>query len=132
MNNQYLPPVIAIPSALEISAISQSYPMVITVSSNTDQENTYIAGQAIRLNVPYVYRMFQANGLTGVILDATSNHLTVDIDSTLFDPFVPPTQPVLPPYATEPATIAPAGSRNLQYNNTTGQVPFQSLNNIGN
>lgn len=125
--NQYLPPVIQIPSALEITDITRSYPMVVTTSANSDQVNTYIQGQAVRLTVPITYGMFQANGLTPVILSVSSNLLTLDVDSRLFDAFVIPS-----PNPIQPASLAPSGSRNLQYDNTTGQVPFQSLNNIGN
>jgi hypothetical protein len=73
--------------------------------------------------------MFQANGLTGVILDIDPVGMTMNlnIDSTLFDTFV-----YSPNSADTPASLAPAGSRNLQYNNSTDQVPFQSLNNRGN
>ncbi len=126
-SNQYLPGVIAIPSALQITSISQSYPMVIGISVNTVvAANTYIAQQLVRLNVPYDYGMFQANGLQGKIITNTGSTLVVDIDSRQFDPFVIPTSGV------QPASLAPAGSRNLEYNNNTDLVPFQSLNNQGN
>jgi hypothetical protein len=127
INNPYLPPVIAIPSALEITAISQANPMVVTVSPNTDQSNTYIPGQAVRLNIPNSYGMQQANGLTGVITAVSGNNLTLNIYSKGFDPFVVPAST-----AEQPASLGPSGSRNLAFSNTTGQVPFQSLNNIGN
>lgn len=127
--NTYLPGVIQIPSALTITAITQAYPMVVTTSTNDLTEaNTYIAGQVVRLNIPYSYKMFQADGLQGQILLVSGNDLTLDIDSRQFDPFVVPSSAS----ASQPATLAPSGSRNLQYNNSTGQVPFQSLNNIGN
>ncbi len=104
--------------------------MVVTFAVPTiTAANTYIAGQAVRLTVPYTWGMFQANGLTGVILDIDDDAftMTLNIDSTLFDAFIyNPTS-----YET-PASLSPAGSRNLQYNNQTDQVPFQSLNNIGN
>lgn len=127
MPNQYLPPVIAIPSALEITAITQSNQMVVTTTMNSDQVNTYIVGQLVKLNVPYSYGMFQANGLFGTIVAVNAPQLTLNINSSMFDPFVVPAST-----ATQPASLAPAGSRNLQYNNGTDLVPFQSLNNIGN
>jgi hypothetical protein len=128
VKNPYLPPVIAIPSALEITAITQANPMVITVSGNTDQVNAYIPGQAVRLNIPNSYGMQQANGLTGVIKAVNGNQLTLNIYSSGFDPFVVPAST-----AEQPASLGPSGSRNLQYNNNqTAQVPFQSLNNVGN
>lgn len=129
MPNQYLPQVVTIPSSLLITAITQSSPMVITVAVNSSvsEANTYIVGMAIKLNVPQTYGMFQANNLIGTIIAVNGNQFTLNINSSAFDPFVPPSGNVL-----QPATISPFGSRNLQYDNTTGDVPFQSLNNIGN
>lgn len=127
-SDQYLPGVIQIPSSIVITAITKSYPMVVTVNLNPISEaNTYIAGQQIKLNVPITYKMFQANGLSGIILNVSGSNITLDIDSTLFDAFVVPSGNVL-----QPAMISPNGSRNLPLDNTTRQVPFQSLNNLGN
>jgi hypothetical protein len=129
MANQYLPPVIAIPSSLQITAITQASPMVITVdvSNTTTEANTYIVGMAVRLMVPVTYGMIQANNLVGTITAITGLNFTLNIDSSSFDAFVAPSGNVL-----QPATIAPFGSRNYQYNNGSMDVPFQSLNNIGN
>lgn len=129
MVNQYLPPVIQIPSSLAITSISQSSPMVVGVAiqNASTEANTYIVGMAIRLMVPQTYRMYQANNLIGTITAINGSNFTLNIDSSLFDPFVVPSGNV-----EQPATIAPNGSRNLQYNNQTNEVPFQSLNNIGN
>jgi len=125
--NQYLPPVIQIPSALEISSITQANPMVVTASGNTDQVNTYIPGQLVRFLIPYSYGMFQLANKTLAITAVSGNNFTFGIDSTFFDPFVIP-----PSTAETPASFASAGSRNLALDNTTRQVPFQSLNNRGN
>lgn len=129
MANQYLPPVIQIPSSLVITAITQALPMVITVqvSNPTTEANTYISGMNVRLLVPRSYGMYQANNLVGTIQSIIGSNFTLNLDSTQFDAFVVPSGNV-----EQPATIAPFGSRNLQYNNNTDQVPFQSLNNIGN
>ena len=113
-----------------ITAITQSAPMVITVSiaSPSTEANTYIVGQAVKLYVPITYGMFQANGLVGTIIAISGSNFTLNLDSSLFDAFVVPSGNV-----TSPASISPAGSRNLQYTNGTSlAVPFQSLNNIGN
>ena|SRR5271154_3048887 len=127
-NNIYLPGVIQIPSSLTITAITQTNPAVITASVNPISEaNTYIAGQYIKLNVPSSYGMIQANGQMVKILSVNANVFTVDMNATQFDSFVVP-----PQGSPGPATLAPNGSRNLQFNNFTDQVPFQSLNNIGN
>lgn len=125
--NQYLPPTIAIPSALEITNITRSNPMVVTVTSNSDQVNTYQTRQVVKLLVPMTFKMFQANGLQAEILSVDDDEITLAVDSTNFDTFVVPSGDVV-----QPASLSPAGSRNLQYDNNTRQVPFQSLNNIGN
>jgi hypothetical protein len=124
--NIYLRPVIAIPSALEITAITQANPMVVTTTMNSDQVNTYIAGQVVALTIPANWGMWQANGLKGQITSVNGANLTLNINSLYFDAFVNPMD------GSGPASLAPSGSRNLQIDNTTGQVPFQSLNNIGN
>ena len=126
-SNTYLPGTITIPSALEITAITQSFPMVITTTMNEAQVNTYIPGQLVRLFIPNSYGMQQANGLTGQITDVTGSDITVNIDSTLFDSFSVPAG-----NAEQPASLSPSGSRNLEYSNTTNKVAFQSLNNRGN
>lgn len=125
--NVYLPPVIALPSALQITAISQSNPMVITVNANIDQVNTYLPLMNVKLTVPASYGMWQSNNLIGNIISATPTQLTVNIDSSNFDPFIIPAAG-----SQGPATVASFGSKNLQYNNFTRLVPFQSFNNVGN
>lgn len=129
MPNQYLPGVIAIPSSLLITNITNTAPMVVTVAvgNSSTEANTYIVGMAVKLTVPKPYGMFQANGLVGTIIAINGMDFALNLDSSQFDQFVIPSGNV-----ETPASIAPSGSRNLQYNNDTGRVPFQSLNNIGN
>lgn len=126
-SNEYLPPVIAIPSALEITAITRAFPMVVTTTTNSDQSNTYIAGQLVRLNIPRSFNMWQANGLTGQITKVTGADLSLNIDSTQFDAFIVPAST-----EEQPASLSPSGSRNLEFNNNTTFIGFQSLNNNGN
>lgn len=126
-SNQFLPGTVQIPSALEITAITNSYPMVITVLVDlTIARNTYISGQLLRLNIPHDYGMSQANGLVAKVISNIGNNITVDVDSSSFDIFA------VPVGGEQPASVAPAGSRNLIYGNSTNQVPFQSLNSQGN
>lgn len=127
MANQYLPGVVQIPSMLLITNITQSYPMEITFSVPPNSQNTYREGQVVRLTVPKTWGMFQANHLTGRILSISSSTMFLDLDSTYFDAFVDGSAT-----SETPASLAPAGSRNLQYSNLTNDVPFQSYNNIGN
>jgi hypothetical protein len=77
--------------------------------------------------VPITYGMFQANNLIASILSVDVNDISLDIDSRQFDAFV---IPIGNNY--QVATISPYGSRNLEFDNNTNNVPFQSLNNIGN
>lgn len=126
-SNTYLPPTVVIPGSLLITAITQTNPMVVTITDS--DENTYIVGQLVRLTVPPAYGMTQANQLTGQILAINASNFTLDIDATQFDVFVIPGPGIA---ISRPASLCPAGSRNLQYNNFTNKVPFQNLNNIGN
>lgn len=128
MPNIYLPGTIFIPSSLVIVAITQANPMVITcVVNDVTAANTYIPGMLVRLFVPTSYGMYQANGLTVQIISINGLTFTVNIDSSQFDPFVIPATG-----KPQPASMAPAGSRNLTYDNSTSQVAFQPLNNQGN
>lgn len=126
-NSGYLAGTIQTPSALEITAITNDYPAVATISVNSvTASNTYIANQLVKLVIPYGYGMQQANGLVVKILNVDGLNIYLDIDSRKFDTFSEPAS------GQKPATMAPAGSKNLEYDNNTGTVPFQSLNNVGN
>ncbi len=131
MPNQYLPGVNTIPNSLVITDISKSAPMVVTATlvntAPNPRVNTYKAGMNVKLYVPRTYGMYQANGLVGTILGLNGNIFTLNLDSTIFDTFSIPITLV-----ESPASLSPFGSRNLEYDNSTDLVPFQSLNNIGN
>lgn len=127
MPNQYLPGVIQIPSMLLITGITQSFPMVVTFTVPPTGSNTYQINQLVFLTIPITWGMYQANGLTGKILGVNSSTMALNIDSTNFDVFIDGSS-----NGETPASLSPAGSRNLEFSNTTSQVPFQSLNNIGN
>lgn len=102
--------------------------MVVTsVVNSVTEANTYIPGMLVRLLVPSSYGMYQANNITAEITAVNGLDFTLNVDSSGFDPFVVPAST-----AEQPASMAPAGSRNLQYDNSTSQVGFQSLNNQGN
>ena len=130
MPNQYLPPVIQIPSSLLILGISRSVnAVVITSIGNTSTEaNTYQVGMNVKLYVPRSYGMYQANGLVGTIVAIDGVNFTLNLNTQGFDRFIPPSGSNFQ----GPASLSPYGSRNLQYNNSTSTVPFQSLNNVGN
>jgi len=125
-NNIFLPPSPVVPGMLLITAISNSNPMVVSITDSI--YNTYAVGQLVCLTVPPQYGMFQANELTAEIIGIVGTDFTLNVNSSQFDVFaIPP--PSLPP-PTRPASLAPAGSRNI-YNTTV--EPFHSLNgNTGN
>ena len=100
--------------------------ITVQVDNAVSQVNTYIVGMAVKLFVPYNFGMFQANNLVGTITAISGSVFTLNLDSSQFDQFT------IPLTGEQPATIAPNGSRNYQYNNGSAQVPFQSLNNVGN
>src|SRR5258708_6168545 len=111
-SNQYLPGTIQIPPALQITSITQTKPQVVTTLADPiTQQNTYIAGQLVKLNIPYGYGMQQAQGLVGQITSVSGNNLSLNINSTNFDPFS------IPSSGEQPASLAPYGSRNLQFSN---------------
>lgn len=123
--NTYLPPSPVIPGFLDITNITQAAQAVVTIVNSN--ENTYIPGQVVYFSVPSTYGMAQINGLSGQILQIVGTNFTVDINTLNFSPFVIPTT-----FMEQPATISPAGSRNLEFSNSTLKVPFQSLGNQGN
>lgn len=120
--NTFLPPSPVVPPFLIITAITNSNPCQVTVSTS----NTYVANQLVRFFVPSDYGMSQINGVTGQIIsvDVTNLIFLVNINTMQFDVFSLPSPG---PFVPQPATLSPAGSRNL-YN--INQVPFHSLNGM--
>ncbi len=116
-DNTYLVGSPVAPMFLLITSITQTNPMIVTVST----PNKYIVGQLMYFSIPFDYGMFQLNGMTGQIsaVDPTNLIFKVSINATQFDPFV------IPSGGIEPATASPAGSRNT-LNYTT--LPFHSIN----
>ena len=123
--NTYLPGSPVVPMFLLISNITRATQAVITVTDQIPQ-NIYVVGQSIYLSVPFSYGMFQANALTVQIIDINGSDLTVALDTTQFDTFSAPSPNFMIP---APATLSPAGSRNI-YNFTN--LPFHSVGNSGN
>lgn len=124
-SNTFLRPQIYIPGFLLITNISNSNPMIVSITDS--DQNTYVVGQLVHLNVPSTYKMFQADQLTGEILAINGTDFTVNINSSSFDAFVAPGLGV-----SQPATLAPAGSRNMELDNTKITEPFHALSNSGN
>jgi hypothetical protein len=125
-NNIFLPPSPVVPGMLLISAITNSNPMIVTIVDSI--YNTYVVGQLVCLTVPPKYGMFQANELTAKIIAISGDNFSLNVNSTNFDAFATPAVTIPP--ASQPASIAPAGSKNIY---ETTLEPFQSLNgNQGN
>lgn len=120
--NQYLAPSPVVPGFLLITAITQTYPMVVTITNSI--YNTYTVGQLVKLNIPPQYGMQQANQKVGQITDITGTNFSLNINALGFDAFAAPNPSSLPT-PTQPATLAPAGIGNGYYNTQT--EPFHSL-----
>ncbi len=94
------------PAIRIISAITQSNPAIVTTTIN----NLYITGTIVRLDVPQNAGMQQINQQFGPITVLTPTTFAIDIDSTLYDPFVQPTG--APPPAYQVAMSVPIGEIN--------------------
>lgn len=123
--NTYLAPSTLVPGFLLITGISNSYPAIVSITDS--DENTYVVGQLVHLNIPAPYKMFQADQKTAEILAIDGSDFSINLDTTLYDTFVVPG-----PYVSQPATIAPAGSRNMAFENSKVASAFRSLSNSGN
>lgn len=101
-----------------ITGITAANPMVVTTATN----HGYTVGQQVRLQVPAVFGMTQANNITAVITAVTTTTFTLgSVDSSAFTAFAWPAVTKLP--FTQPRVI-PVGSGptpttflpNVQYN----------------
>jgi hypothetical protein len=93
------------PAMRLISAITRANPAVVT----TTFPNQYITGTVVRLDIPYACGMQQANQLTGAISVITPTTFAINIDTSLFDPFVSPT---FTPHVNSAAQVVPIGEVN--------------------
>ena len=70
----------------QITAISNSFPAVITTSFN----HNYYDGLIVRLDIPLEYGMPQANTLFGTVTRINATQFSLPLDTTYFSPFVVP------------------------------------------
>lgn len=120
VGNTYLPISPVAPYTLLIANITQTSPMVVTVTTT----NSYVVGQIVHLTVPDDYGMIQADQLNAKIITIDGLNFSLNIDATQFDAFVTPSVGVMP------ASLSPAGSNNLYNFNF---VPFHSIDGqVGN
>lgn len=89
-----------------ITAITAAAAAVITLSVT----HGYVVGEKVYITVPAAFGMTQINGQTGTItaINAGTNTITVDIDSTAYTAFAFPTSAVAAAGVSFP-TIVPAG-----------------------
>lgn len=97
------------PPRLQIVGMTAANPLVITFAQN----HNLTVGQQVRINVPKLSGMVQANGLQGAITATTASTITIgSINSTSFSAFTFPGTAVSaangPPYT--PATVVPIGA----------------------
>ena len=92
------------PQRATITGITAANPIVITTST----AHGLTVGQQVRLSVPAVFGMTQANNLQGVITAVTTTTITIgSIDSSAFTAFAWPAVTSLP---FTPAFVIPVGS----------------------
>ncbi len=80
----------------------------------TSVAHGYLPGMSIRLNIPAVFGMTQANGLLVNITAVTAGTFTINLDTTGFTAFVFPAQAAVP---FTPATCNPVGEETDQFSN---------------
>ena len=75
------------PAMRQIIAVTNAFPALVTTSF----AHNYPDGTIVRLNIPPYFGMSQANGLQGTITNnGNASQFLMDIDTTLFSPFVIP------------------------------------------
>lgn len=74
------------PAMRIITAITRTNPAIVTTSF----ENSYVDDQIVRLHIPENYGMGQINNQYGTIKIIDAFTFSIDIDSSLYDPFVVP------------------------------------------
>jgi len=87
-----------------ISAITQAATAVVTLTVT----HGFTVGQVVRFEVPAAFDMTEINGLTGTVtaINAVTNTVTVDIDSSAFTAFAWPLTADVP---FTPAQLVPVG-----------------------
>lgn len=86
-----------------ILSITNAYPMVVT----TDGDHGYVTGMDVTFLIPSQFGMVQLNGLNSQVLSVTDDTLTINVDSSSFNPFAYPS-PL--PIAYTPPSVIPNSS----------------------
>lgn len=119
-----------IPTIVDIAAVSQTNPALVTTTIN----HTFVIGQQVQFFIPQQWGMRQLNVLKGYVLTIPNpNQFTVNIDTLVFDAFVTPTPPPL--IVIDPAQVAGIGDQNTGTSSPGGipanpnTIPGAFLNN---
>lgn len=74
------------PAMREIDSITQAINALVT----TTFAHGYLSGEYVRLYIPLIYGMQQANQKFGKITVASDTSFTIDIDTSKYDAFIVP------------------------------------------
>lgn len=94
------------PAMRLITAITNAAYATVTTSF----AHQYRTGLIVRLDIPIACGMQQANQLTGAIIVVSPSVFTINIDTTLFDPFAIPVG--VSPHVDTCAQVVPVGEIN--------------------
>ena len=89
-----------LPAMRIITAITNANPALVTTSF----AHNYVTGEIVRMSVPYEHGdypwgMNEIDGMQGTIAVINATQFNIDIDTTLFEPFVTPAgSPTQRPY----------------------------------
>lgn len=99
--------------AYSIEAIAQGITTLITTTDDHD----YVVGQTVRTVIPSFYGMRELNGVLSYIISIPSpDQFVIDVDSTLFNAFIPD-----PSYGPTLPYVMPVGDVNSGYLSNTGR-----------
>lgn len=101
---------IYMPAARDILSITNGFPasVVTTFDGINPGAHGYFSDAIVRMVVPQQYGMAQINGLQGIIQVTSPTSFTISIDTSAFDAFVIPTQPMGQPLFNA-AQVVPIG-----------------------
>lgn len=100
-----------------LSGVVTGNPTTITVT----QTHAFVVGNEVQFLIPKQWGIQQLSGLTGIVTSVTSNTFIVNIDSSVFDPFITPVV-VLPLVIDSPQVVA-IGDTNTGSLVPGGQAP---------
>lgn len=98
-----------------VTAITNAYPAAVTTSI----AHQYETGMRVRLIIPPLFGMQQANNKIGSIVVTGATSFTINLDTTLFDPFSIPEE--MPEQYTC-AQVVPIAEENAMLSSATQNV----------